>query len=223
MVLLSASFHKQRESVGPRARPSSKPKRKLLLNSPAALINLLAVSQRGLIMKRIAQLTFVLVALNLILWAQNQPQMSQSGSSKTMLSAAAPVAPTQSAGEDFDTEMQKIVKAWKEAFNNNDMTRLAAMYTEDAVIVDEDGVIAGRAALREAFTKFRASGASMSSITVDRAERSANIGYLTDSWTETAPKSGGGTEVLEGHSLVVMKHIGNKWLIVAHAAIATQK
>jgi uncharacterized protein (TIGR02246 family) len=181
----------------------------------------------GLIVKRIAQVPFLFVALNLILWAQNQPQVPQSGLSKTlsqtMLSAAAPVAPTQSAGEDFETEMRKIVKAWKEAFNNNDMDQLAGMYTEDAVMVDEDGVIAGRAALHDAFTKFRASGASMSSITVDRAERSANIAYLTDSWTEAAPKSGGGAEVLQGHSLVVMKHVGNKWLIVAHAAIATPK
>jgi uncharacterized protein (TIGR02246 family) len=171
--------------------------------------------------KRIAQAAFVVVALSLILWAQNRTP--EPGLTKTMLFAIAPVTPTESAGEDFKTEMQKIVKAWKEAFNNNDMDKLAAMYTEDAVMIDEDGVIAGRAALRDAFTKFRASGASMSSITVDGAERSDNIGYLTDSWTEAAPKSGGGTEMLEGHSLVVIKRVGNNWLIVAHAAIAKQK
>ncbi len=174
-------------------------------------------------MKRIAQVLFVVVALNLILWAQKHPQMPEPGLTKTLLSAVAPVAPKESAGEDFKTEMQKIATAWKDAFNNNDMDKLAALYTEDAVMIDEDGVIAGRAALRDAFTKFRASGASMSSITVDRAERSDNIGYLTDSWTEAAPKSGGGTDVVEGESLVVIKHVGNKWLITAHAAIAKPK
>ena len=174
-------------------------------------------------MKRMAQAPFVFVALNLVLWAQNQPQMSEPVLTTTMLSAAAPDAATGSAGEDFKTEMQKIATVWKEAFNNNDMNKLAGLYTEDAVLIDEDGVIARRAALRDAFTKFRASGASMSSITVDGAERSGNIGYLTDSWTEAAPKSGGGTEIVEGHSLVVIKHVGKKWLITAHAAVAKQK
>lgn len=168
-------------------------------------------------MKRVAQVLFVLVAFNLTLWAQTQPQP------KTMLSAAASAAPKESAGEDFKTEMQKVATAWKETFNNNEMDQLAALYTEDAVLIDEDGVIAGKAALREAFTKFRASGATMSSITVDRAERSGSIGYLTDSWTEAAPKSGGGTDTVEGTSLVVIQHIGNKWIITAHAAIAKPK
>jgi len=176
-------------------------------------------------MKHLARIPFVFVALNLILWAQDQRQMPEPGLTKTkaMLSGVALVAPTESAVEDFKAEMHKMVTAWKEAFNNNDMDRLAALYTEDAVLIDEDGVITGRAALHDAFTKFRASGASMSSITVDRAERSDNIGYLTDSWTEAAPKSGGGTEMLEGHSLIAIKHVGNKWLITAHAAIAKQK
>ena len=174
-------------------------------------------------MKRGAQVLFVFVALNLVLWAQNHPQKPEVRLAKAELSAGAPVAPKESAGEDFKTEMQKIATVWKEAFNNNDMDKLVALYTEDAVLIDEDGVIAGRAALRDSFTKFRASGASMSSITVDRAERSDKIGYLTDTWTEAAPKSGGGTEVVEGYSLVAIKRVGNKWLITAHAAIAKPK
>jgi uncharacterized protein (TIGR02246 family) len=158
-------------------------------------------------MKRIAQVPFVFVVLNLILWAQSQPQIRKPGLTKALLSAVAPVASKESAGEDFKTEMQKIADAWKEAFNNNDMDKLAALYTEDAVLIDEDGVTTGRTALRDSFTKFRASGASMSSITVDRAERSGNMGYLTDTWTEAAPKSGG-TETLQGHSLVSIKRVG---------------
>jgi uncharacterized protein (TIGR02246 family) len=173
-------------------------------------------------MNRIAQVAFVFVALNLNLGAQRQAQLPGPALTKTMSFAMAPVAPAESGG-DFKTEMEQIAKAWKDAFNNNDMDKLAALYTEDAVMIDEDGVIAGRAALRDAFTKFRASGASMSSITVDRAERSDNMGYLTDSWTEAAPESGGGTEMVEGHSLVVIKHVGRKWLISTHAAIAKQK
>ena len=174
-------------------------------------------------MKRIAQVPFVFFALNLILWGPNRPQTAKLGLTKTMLPAVPPVASTESADEDFKTEMQTVVKAWRASFNNNDMDKLAALYTEDAALIDEDGVISGRAVLRDAFTKFRASGASMSSITVDRAERSGNIGYLTDSWTEAAPKSGGGAEVVEGYSLIVMKRVGNKWLIAEHAAIAKQK
>ena len=137
--------------------------------------------------------------------------------------AVALTSPKEAAGEDFKNEMQKAVEAWKEAFNNNEMDKLAAMYTEDAALLDEDGLISGRAVLRDAFTKFRASGASMSSITVDRADSSGNIGYLTDSWTEVAPKAGGGTETVQGYSLVVMKRVGNKWLMSEHAAIAKPK
>jgi ketosteroid isomerase-like protein len=174
-------------------------------------------------MKRVAHVLFGFVALNLMLWAQSLPQKPEVRFAKAVFLAGAPVAPTESAGEDFKAEMQKIATAWKETFNNNEMDKLAGLYAEDAVLIDEDGVIAGRAALRESFTKFRASGASMSSITVDRAERSGSMGYLTDLWTEAAPKSGGGTEMVEGHSLVVIKHVGNKWLITAHAAIAKQK
>src|ERR1700719_1883164 len=161
-------------------------------------------------MNPVARVALVFVVLNLNLWAQRQAQLPGPDLTKTMSFAVAPVAPAESAG-DFKTEMEKIAKAWKDAFNNNDMGKLAALYTEDAIMIDEDGVIAGRAVLREAFTKFRASGASMSSITVDRAERSDTMGYLTDSWTEAAPKSGGGTEMVEGHSLVVIKHVGSKW------------
>lgn len=174
-------------------------------------------------MKRIVQVSFVYFALNLILWAQNGPQIAEPALARTVLVAVAPVASTEPAGEDFKTEMQTVVKAWKDSFNNNEMDKLAALYTEDAALIDEDGVIAGRAVLRDAFTKFKASGATMTSITVDRAERSGNMGYVTDSWTEAAPKSGGGTDVVEGHSLIVMKHVGNKWLMAQHAAIAKAK
>ena len=174
-------------------------------------------------MKRIAQVVFVFIAINSILWAQNPPQISEPRLTKIMLSAVAPVTPAKPAGEDCKTEMQKMATVWKEAFNNNEMDKLAGLYTEDAVLIDEDGVIAGRAVLRDAFTKFRASGASMSSITVDRTDCSGDLGSFTDSWTEAAPKAGGGTEMVEGHSLVAVKHVGNKWLITAHAAIAKQK
>jgi len=174
-------------------------------------------------MNRIAQLALVFVALNLILSAQALPQKQEAGLAKTKLLAVALAAPKEAAGEEFKNEMQKTVDAWKEAFNNNEMDKLAAMYTEDGALLDEDGMISGRAVLRDAFTKFRASGASMSSITVDQAESSGNIGYLTDSWTEVAPKSGGGTETVQGYSLVVMKRVGNKWLMSQHAAIAKPK
>jgi hypothetical protein len=46
---------------------------------------------------------------------------------------------------------------------------------------------------------------------------------VTDFWTEAAPKSGGGTDIVEGHSLIVMKRVGNKWPIAQHAAIAKAK
>ncbi len=174
-------------------------------------------------MKRIARVPFFFFVLNLILWGQNRPQIAEPRLSKTVLEAVAPIASKESADEDFKTEMQTVVKAWKDSFNNNDMDKLAALYTEDAALIDEDGAIAGRTVLRDAFTKFRASGASMSSIAVDRAERSGKIGYLTDSWTEAAPKPGSGREVVEGYSLIVMKRVGNKWLIAEHAAIAKQK
>jgi len=174
-------------------------------------------------MKRIAQVALVFLALNIILSAQASPRTNEAGLTRTKLLAVALALPTEPAGEDFKNEMQKAVEAWKEAFNNNEMDKLAAMYTEDGALLDEDGMISGRAILLDAFTKFRASGASMSSITVDRAESSGDIGYLTDSWTEVAPKSGGGTETVQGYSLVVMKRVGNKWLMSQHAAIAKPK
>ena len=117
-------------------------------------------------MKRIVQVSFVFFALNLILWAQNRPQIAGPALSKTILVAVAPVASTEPAGEVFKTEMQTVVKVWKDSFNSNEMDNLAGLYTEDAALIDEDGVIAGRAVLRDAFTKFKASGASMTSITV---------------------------------------------------------
>jgi ketosteroid isomerase-like protein len=174
-------------------------------------------------MQCIVRVSFVFFALNLILWAQSRPQIAEAALPKTMLVAVAPLASTAPVEEDFKTEMQAVVTVWKDSFNNNEMGKLAALYTENAALIDEDGVIAGRAVLRDAFTKFRASGASMTSITVDRAERSGNMGYVTDSWTEAAPKSGGGSEVVEGHSLIVMKHVGNKWLMAQHAAVAKGK
>jgi ketosteroid isomerase-like protein len=174
-------------------------------------------------MQCLVRVSFVFFALNLILWAQKRPQIAEPALPKTMLVAVAPLASTAPVEEDFKTEMQAVVKVWKDSFNHNEMDKLAALYTEDAALIDEDGVIAGRAVLRDAFTKFRASGASMTSIMVDRAERSGNMGYVTDSWTEAAPKSGGGSEVVEGHSLIVMKHVGNKWLMAQHAAIAKGK
>jgi ketosteroid isomerase-like protein len=174
-------------------------------------------------MKRIAQVAFFFVALKLALSAQAPPLTKEGGLTTTKVLAVTLAAPKELAGEDFKNEMQRTVEAWKDAFNNNEMDKLAAMYTEDGSLLDEDGMISGRAVLRAAFTKFRASGASMSSISVDRAESSGNIGYLTDSWTEVAPKAGGGTETVQGYSLVVMKRVGNKWLMSQHAAIAKPK
>ena len=50
-------------------------------------------------------------------------------------------------------ELLALAKKFEDAWDNNDATALAALYTDDAVLIEESGPIYGRQAIEEALQR----------------------------------------------------------------------
>ena len=132
-----------------------------------------------------------------------------------------------SAAEPLDTAkeeaaLQKNAEAFVEAFNSGDAKALAAFFTEDADMVDQDGhQIKGRKAIEETYTKLFSEnkGAKLfiriSSLRVARPDLA-----LEDGLTEVVPGDGGPPSASR-YSVVHVKQEGKWRLESVREAIAT--
>ena len=116
-----------------------------------------------------------------------------------------------------DAELHRSVEEWRVAYNNNDVEKLAAFYTEDADYVSPHVpglMIHGREAIKQNFQRGIAGGGHLDSLAVHRSGSSCDLAYLVCAYHAT--NSG---VTVHGKNVLVMKRVGGKWLIVTHASI----
>jgi len=106
---------------------------------------------------------------------------------------------------------------WRNAYNSNDVEKLAAFYTEDAYYVSPHVpglMIHGREQIKQNFQRGIAGGGHLDSLVVHRSGSSCDLAYLVCAYHAT--NSG---VTVHGKNVLVMKRVGGRWLIVTHASI----
>ncbi len=106
---------------------------------------------------------------------------------------------------------------WRNAYNSNDVEKLAAFYTVDADYVSPHVpglMIHGREQIKQNFQRGIAGGGHVDSIVIQRSGYSGDLAYVV--CTYQATNSG---VTVHGKNVLVMKRLGGRWFIVTHASI----
>jgi uncharacterized protein (TIGR02246 family) len=114
-------------------------------------------------------------------------------------------------------ELQRTTNEWMKAYNANDAVKLASFYTEDADYVSphvKGLILHGREQILQNFRRAIAGGGHLDSVVVERSGSSCDLAYLVCSYHAT--NSG---MAVHGKNVLVMKKVGERWLIVTHASI----
>lgn len=117
----------------------------------------------------------------------------------------------------------KVRGAWADGAHNKDAPGVAAMYTEDAVLVGSDQpLVSGRAAIQAALAKEFPISHGLQ-INSENSDVSGDLGYDFGTFAQEV-EAGGKTSVMGGAYLVVLKrqHDGS-WKIVRHVTTTPPK
>lgn len=145
---------------------------------------------------------------------------SKSGSTSADSSAAGGAADTTSG----PAAVAKVRDAWAEGAHNKDAPKVAAMYTDDAVLVGSDQPLtSGRAAIQAALDKNFPMSHGLQ-INSENTDVSGDLAYDFGTYAQEITPPGGKTTVVGGAYLVVLKkqHDGS-WKIVRHMTTTPPK
>ena len=133
------------------------------------------------------------------------------------------VAQTRAAGspkkkstktENFAAQMEKLRNTWVQEFNAKHADKVAALYAPEAVLMRWDGTVHGYDSILADLEKSINGGAHDYTVHSLHVESSGDLGYDTGAYNV-----GLTDRTIEGNYLFVVKRIGGKWLIVAHAHV----
>lgn len=127
--------------------------------------------------------------------------------------ASAPKKKSTKTG-DFAAQMEKLRNTWVQEFNAKHADKVAALYAPEAVLMRWDGTVHGYDSILADLEKSINGGAHDYTVRSLRAESSGDLGYDTGAYNV-----GLTDRTIEGNYLFVVKRIGGKWLIVAHAHV----
>ena len=116
--------------------------------------------------------------------------------------------------EDFATAITRLRETWVQEFNAGQADKVAALYTQEAVLMRRNGSVHNRdSILAELQRSITAEGHNYVVQSL-HSEHSGDLGYDTGIYNEDFPR-----HVAEGNYLMVIKRIDGEWKIVAHAAV----
>ena len=121
-------------------------------------------------------------------------------------------------------QLRAEAKKFEEAYNNHDAAAVAALFTDDAVLVTPHGTFSGRKAIEEKYEEedFRAYHGSNMISTTERATAVGNEIHLARRWSATY-QSGGTTIRIEGNASPVFVLEGDTWKIRYETVEVTKK
>ena len=116
----------------------------------------------------------------------------------------------------IDSAIQRITTVWKDAYNEGNPNRVAALYSADATYLTQHfatGIVHGRPAIAAYVKRGTDAKYRIDSIKVLASDCSRNFAYAI-----TRYDAMNGKERTFGVNLVVLRKIKGEWLIVAHEA-----
>lgn len=148
-------------------------------------------------------------AVSLTLWISSQArgQNSQPGSSNPSLPCAVSAD---------DRALREIPERWREAYNEGNASRVAALYAEDAYYLTQHfvtGTLRGRAEIQAYVQRGVDAKYRIDSIEVLGTQCSGDFAYAITRYKST---NSGRNDV--GVNLVVLRKREGQWMIVAHEA-----
>ena len=158
-------------------------------------------------------LAVCLLFLTPLLYAQDK--MQASGDEKP--SAAHPAG---AAG--FKAEAQKLVDAWKAAYQSKDADKVAALYTDDAVWINPDGTFHGTGDIKGEVKKMLDRGDVLDSLIATRAVRSGDLGFAEGTFTGKA-RSDAGERPMAGIWAITVKNKDGKWMIASDSDLEANR
>jgi ketosteroid isomerase-like protein len=124
----------------------------------------------------------------------------------------------EAAVASLEVELRSLAEAWRSSYNAKDAAAVASRYSPDAYYVSSHVIARGRAEIQAYFQRGIDAGGRIDSIDVLASARSGDLAY----WVGTYEATNAGQKV-RGRNVVVVRKVGNEWLIVAHeSAVADQ-
>lgn len=116
-------------------------------------------------------------------------------------------------------EVGKIRADWTAAAERDDAAAVAQFYTDDAVMMGADGVVArGRQGIQEYFAKAFATSGGLQ-VTPTAFDASGDLAYDSGRYSQDVTPPGGQPMKVSGHYVVVLKRQADgAWKIVHHIA-----
>lgn len=113
-----------------------------------------------------------------------------------------------------DPALAKWSKDIAAAYSGKDAAKVAAFYTEDAVLMPpNEPSVRGRAAIQAWIQKMYDQGTVTLALTPMESSISGNIGYQAETYVFTMKPTSSPAMTDKGKSLVVFKQVGGKWLM----------
>ena len=117
---------------------------------------------------------------------------------------------TAAADADIKSEIQRLSEKFSQAASNGDADGVAALYTEDAIILPlEAPTVKGRAAIRDFWKPLVESGVK-AKLTTTEATRAGDFVHELGTYTL---KHADGALIQEGKYIVIWKRSGDTWKI----------
>jgi ketosteroid isomerase-like protein len=114
-------------------------------------------------------------------------------------------------------KIRAISKAYDEAVNNNDAAAIAALYTEDAVFVNDRGLVKGRQAIEQWYADvFKSGWKPKDHIGHPDGTQPHVVGMMaweTGQWSETGQDKNGGPVPIKGYYGALDIREGDDWKI----------
>ncbi len=125
-----------------------------------------------------------------------------------------------SGSADFKAETQKMADEWKAAFQAKDVSKVAAMYTDDAVWINAEGTFHGPGEIKSELQKMVDRGDTVATIVTTKTVHFGVIGYSEGTYTGTAPNAKSGAEE-PGHGswVVTLKNSSGKLMLATHTSV----
>jgi uncharacterized protein (TIGR02246 family) len=121
------------------------------------------------------------------------------------------------ADPELTEQLKALSKKTDDAYNNNDPAALAALYTEDAVLVTDSGPIYGREVIEKHWADaFKQVHFSNHLDTADQYSphtigTAGNEAWSTGEWTVTLKGQDWGPSEFKGYWLEIYRHEGDAW------------